>query len=116
MRTLPKGTVAPLSVAPLAPLVPASAVETVVDFDILQVPASHDDGSRCHAGAPRSPSNAEAAAMPAEDDESLVADPRGGVTPAEMVELKLRFLLRSRGVSTELARSDIPGRGRSVRG
>jgi hypothetical protein len=119
MRTLPKGSIAPLSVAPLAPVVPASSVDTVSDLDILHVTVSFDDGPRHHAGVPRTPSNVEVTAekveLSVEEDEILVADPRGGVTPAEMVELKLRSLLRSRGVSTELAGKDVPVRGRSVR-
>ena len=119
MRTLPKGSVAPLSVAPLAPAVPASSVDTVLDLDILHVTVSDDDGSRHHAGVPRSPSHVEVLAeeleLSVEEDEILVADPRGGVTPAEMVELKLRSLLRSRGVSFDLASRVGHVRGRSVR-
>jgi hypothetical protein len=120
MRTLPKGSVAPLSVAPLAPVVPASSAETVSDLDILHVTVSLDDEPRHHAGVPRSPSNVELPAeiveLSVEEDEILVADPRGGVTPAEMVELKLRSLLRSRGVSIDLSSRVRPARGGSVRG
>jgi hypothetical protein len=119
MRTLPKGSVAPLSVAPLAPVVPASSVDTVLDLDILHVTVSVNDGPRHHAGVPHAPSNAEATAeiveLSVEEDEILVADPRGAVTPAEMVELKLRSLLRSRGVSIDLAGRVGPVRGRSDR-
>jgi hypothetical protein len=118
MRTLPKGSVAPLSVAPLAPVVPASSAETVSDLDILHVTVLLD-GPRHHAGVPRAPSSVEATAeiveLPVEEDEILVADPRGAVTPAEMVELKLRSLLRSRGVSIDLAGRVGPVRGRSDR-
>jgi hypothetical protein len=120
MPTLPKGSVAPLSVAPLAPVVPASSVDTVADLDILHVTVSLNDGPRHHAGVTRAPSNVEVTAelveMPVEEDEILVADPRGGVTPAEMVELKLRSLLRSRGVSIDLAGRVSAVRGRAVRG
>jgi hypothetical protein len=120
MQTLPKGSVAPLSVAPLAPLVPAGPVTTVPEHDVLHVSVFRDDGSWRHAAPARSPSNLEADAdvatsQPAEDDETLVADPRGGVTPAEMVELKLRSLLRTRGVSIQLGGRVGHGRGRNSR-
>jgi hypothetical protein len=45
-------------------------------------------------------------------DEVLVEDVRAGVTPAEMVEQKLRSLLRTRGISIELAGRTRCGPGR----
>jgi hypothetical protein len=96
MRTVQPGNgTSPLLAAPVADLNREDIVRTV-------------------AAPPRSPSNALSVARSAlteEADEVLVEDVRAGVTPAEMVEQKLRSLLRTRGISIELA-----GRARPVRG
>jgi hypothetical protein len=107
MRTVPHGNgtsthfTAPVSTATADERVPASS--------------AREDVVRSAAAPPRSPSNAVVVVRPAtlvEDlDEVLVEDVRAGVTPAEMVEQKLRSLLRTRGISIELA-----GRARPLRG
>jgi hypothetical protein len=79
-------------------------------------PAATNETLRRPAVPPRSPSSPLTKIEPLvpgvdEADESLIADARAGVSPAEMVELKLRALLRTRGVSMDLA-----GRARSPRG
>jgi hypothetical protein len=111
MRTLPKG-----SNAPHLPLIPVAPPTNVPEHDVPR-----DDGMWRHAGATRSPLHPEsatdlAAAFLAEDDETLIADVRAGVTPAEMVELKLRSLLRTRGVSIQLVGRESHFHGRSTRG
>jgi hypothetical protein len=89
----------------------------VVPTGYEHVPAGavREDIVRAAAAPPRSPSNnppaVRSAPPPEEIDEILVEDVRAGVTPAEMVEQKLRSLLRTRGISIELT-----GRARSVRG
>ena len=70
--------------------------------------APREEVVRTVAAPPRSPSNTVSPVRPParvveEVDEVLIEDVRAGVTPAEMVEQKLRSLLRTRGISLELA-------------
>jgi hypothetical protein len=107
MRTVQQGN-------GILPLVAADGAAT--GQELSRLPASRDSLVRRPVVPPRSPSNPESpteltAAIVEDADEILVQDARAGVTPAEMVELKLRSLLRTRGISTELA-----GRARPVRG
>jgi hypothetical protein len=84
------------------------------EHEILRVSIAREEVLRHPADPPRAPSGAAAeAAAVARDvaDEELVADPRAGVTPAEMVELNLRSLLRGGGVSADRSGTTPPGRG-----
>jgi hypothetical protein len=107
MRTVPHGNAISTRFTPPVGILPGGHE---------RVPVSSEDLVRAPAAASRSPSNVESftrsALPPAEEmDEILVEDVRAGVTPAEMVEQKLRSLLRTRGISLELS-----GRARAVRG
>ena|SRR5579883_1381019 len=111
MRIISQGTGATPRVAPTAPdALPA-------EHEILRITVAREDVLRQPADPPRSPSNPTAVAVVLDDaDEVLVADSRAGVTPAEMVELKLRSLLRGAGVSAARSGTTPPGRGPSARG
>ncbi len=116
MPTAPPGNGARPYAAPLAPAAPA---DLAPESGNLLVPVAREDLRRpAPPLAPPDPAaDAEApAADPADTDEVLIADARAGVSPAEMVELKLRSLLRTRGVSIELAGRARPARGRFARG
>lgn len=113
MRTVPQGNGIPTLGAPS---VPDAAAAPATVHGHLRVPVSRESLVSRPSTPVRSPSNPEAGVEAAgailhDDDEILVEDARAGVTPAEMVEQKLRLLLRTRGLSIELA-----GRARPVRG
>jgi hypothetical protein len=115
MRAISQGTGA----TPRVPATPPDALPA--EHEILRVSVAREEILRYPADPPRPPSNptavAETAAIARDDaDEELVADPRAGVTPAEMVELKLRSLLRGGGVSADRSGTTPPGRGPSARG
>jgi hypothetical protein len=115
MQTLPHGNGALPRLATAAPEGPAPGRE------IRRVSVAREDVVLRPAAPPRSPSNPESAgdtvAVVVDDvDEVLVADSRAGVTPAEMVELKLRSLLRGSAVSIARSGTTPPGRGPSPRG
>lgn len=97
-----------------------AAERPAAEHETLRIVVASEDVVRRPAALPRSPSNpesaAEAAAVVDDADEVLVEDVRAGVSPAEMVELKLRALLRTRGVSTDRSGTTPPGRGPLARG
>jgi hypothetical protein len=117
MQTVQQGNGAPSSVTRIVqdgPEVPAP------EHGNLRVSVAREGIARRPSALLRSPSNsglpAETAAMVLADvDEVLVEDTRAGVTPAEMVEQKLRSLLRTRGISIELSGRANPVRGRLFR-
>ncbi len=119
MRTaLLKDNGAPAHGVPLVPDRPAAPVPEPVG---LRTPATRETATRRPSALPRSPSRVvpaaePAAAVPVEADEVLIADARAGLSPAEMVEQKLRTLLRARGLSIQTASTTVPVRGRFVRG
>jgi hypothetical protein len=102
MRSVEQGNGIPPYLAPLDSKGQAASSE----HGQLRAPVSREDARRL-AAPPRSPSNPASItgsllSILDETDEILVEDARAGVSPAEMVEQKLRFLLRSRGISSEM--------------
>ena len=101
------------------PLVPDRAAAPAAEQGNLRVPGSRSGDTWYPSGPPR-PATAAAEAdkavtVPADADEVLIADSRAGISPAEMVERKLRSLLRSRGISIQTASTMLPVRGRFPR-
>jgi hypothetical protein len=111
MRTAQQGTGTIPAVAPGGPAAPPAAHGQVT------VPVGREDVVRRPSGASRFPPVPEPITEAALDevDDVLIEDARAGLSPAEMVERKLHSLLRTRGVSIELAGRFRPGRGRGPR-